>query len=161
MTIPSRLQTYLEQRDARYEVCTHPHSRTSAQTARTAHVPPHQLAKTVVVEDDAGCLTMAVLPSDRRVKLADLSRLLGAKDLHLADRSRVDAMFGDCDPGAVPTFGMAWGVDTVVDDELEAGPSVYIECGEHERLLQMSHEQFHALMQDARHGQFGAAEPLH
>ena len=160
MTIPSRLQSYLDERDARYEICTHPINRTSAQTARTAHVPPHQLAKAVVCEDDAGCV-MAVLPADRRVKLHDLALLLGRKDLRLADKSRIDELFTDCDRGTVPTLGMLWGLETVVDDELESNPAVYIECGDHERLLQLSHEQFHALMQDARHGQFGATESVH
>lgn len=160
MTIPARLRSYLDERGARYEVCLHPHSRTSAQTARTAHVPPHQLAKAVVVEDDDGCL-MAVLPADRMVQLGELSRLLGRERLRLADRRRVDELFDDCDPGTVPTLGMVWGLETVVDDELEANPAVYIECGDHERLLQLSHEQFHALMSQARHAQFAVAAPLH
>lgn len=159
MTIPSRLQTYLEQHGTRYEVCTHQHSRTSVQTARTAHVPAHQLAKAVVVEDDDGCV-MAVLPADRMVQLGDLARMLGRRRLRLAEKRRVVEMFGDCQPGAVPTLGMAWGLETVVDDELEASPSVYIECGDHECLLHLTHDAFHALMRTARHGQF-CAESLH
>jgi len=159
MTIPSRLSSYLEQRGVRYEVCAHQHSRTSAQSARTANVPPHELAKSVIVEDDDGCV-MAVLPADRKVRLGELSRLLGRKNLRLADEDRVSELFTDCDRGAVPALGMAWGVETVVDDELESSPIVYVEAGDHERLLRMSHEQFHALMLAARHGQF-CAEPMH
>jgi Ala-tRNA(Pro) deacylase len=155
MTISSRLSSYLEQRGALYEVCAHQHSRTSAQSARTANVPPHELAKSVIVEDDAGCV-MAVLPADRHIKLAELSRLLGRKDLRLADESRVAELFADCDRGAVPALGMAWGIETVVDDELDSSPMVYIEAGDHERLLRMSHDQFQALMRSARHGQFSA-----
>jgi hypothetical protein len=44
MSIPERLSNYLDQHGVRYEVCTHEHSRSSAETARAAHVPPHQLA---------------------------------------------------------------------------------------------------------------------
>jgi len=155
MSIPSRLSSYLEQRGVRYEVCAHLHSRTSAQTARTANVPPHELAKSVLVEDDAGCV-MAIVPADRKVKLGELSRLLGRKHLRLADENRIAEVFTDCDRGAMPAPGMAWGVETVVDDELESSAMVYIEGGDHECLLRLSHDQFHALMLGVRHGQFCA-----
>jgi Ala-tRNA(Pro) deacylase len=153
MSIPSRLSSYLEQRGALYEVCAHEHSRSSAETARTAHVPPHQLAKSVIVEDDVG-FVMAVLPADRSVKLGPLSRILDRKQLRLAEETRITTLFADCDRGAVPAVGMAWGIETIVDDELEASEVVYIEAGDHERLLRMSHEQFHELMRTARHGHF-------
>ena len=122
MSIPSRLSGYLDQRGARYEICAREPGRSSVQTARCAHVPPHQLAKPVFVEDDAGCV-MVALPADRNVKLALLSRLLGREHLRLADKSRVEALFADCEHGAVPALGMAWGIETVVDDELEANGS--------------------------------------
>ena len=159
MSIPSRLCSYLDERRARYEICAHQHSRSSAETARTALVPPHQLAKSVIVEDQAGCL-VAVVPGDRNVMLGRLSRLLERKHLRLADENRIAALFADCDRGAVPAFGMAWGIATVVDDELEANEVVYIEGGDHECLLRMSHDQFRELMRVARHGHF-CGEPIH
>jgi Ala-tRNA(Pro) deacylase len=131
----------------------HAYSRCSAATARTAHVPPHQLAKSVIVEDDIGCV-MAVVPADRNVLLGKLSRLLDRKYLRLADEARIASMFADCDRGAVPALGMAWGVETVVDDELEAGEVVYVESGDHECLLRLSSNQFRELMRAARHGHF-------
>jgi Ala-tRNA(Pro) deacylase len=153
MPIPSRLTQYLDQRGARYEVFEHEHSRSSAQTARSAHVPPHQLAKSVILEDDAGCV-MAVLPADRNVRLGLVSRLLDRQSLRLADEARIVSLFADCDRGAVPALGMAWGVETVVDDEIEASEVIYIEGGDHEQLLRMSRAQFRELMQEARHGHF-------
>lgn len=159
MSIPSRLSSYLDQCGARYEICAHDPSRSSVQTARSAHVPPHQLAKPVIVEDDAG-FVMVVLPADRNVRLGPLSRLLDRKHLRLADKSRVEALFADCEHGAVPALGMAWGIETVVDDELEANEVVYMEGGDRECLLRMSHDQFHALMVAERHGQFGG-KPIH
>jgi Ala-tRNA(Pro) deacylase len=159
MSIPARLSSYLDQRGARYDVCPHELSRSSVQTARCAHVPPRQLAKPVIVEDDAGCV-MVVLPADRNVKLAPLSRLLGREHLRLADKRRVEALFADCEHGAVPALGMAWGLEMVVDDELEANAVVYMEGGDRERLLRMSHDQFHTLMLAARHGHF-CGDPIH
>jgi Ala-tRNA(Pro) deacylase len=159
MSIPSRLSSYLDQRGTQYEVCAHSRSRSSAETARTAHVLPHQLAKSVILEDDAGCV-MAVVPSDKNVLLREVGDLLGRKDLRLSDENRLAALFEDCDRGAVPPVGMAWGIETVVDDELEANDTVYMEVGDHERLLRLSRDQFHALMSGARHGHFCRA-PVH
>ena len=159
MTISSLLASYLDQQGARFDVCAHPHSRTSVQTARVAHVPLHQIAKPVIVEDDAGCV-MAIVPADRMVKLGQLARLLERKHLHLADEDRIAELFTDCDRGAVPGLGMAWGIETVVDNELEASEVVYIEGGDHECLLRLSHDQFHALVRSARHGRFSVV-PVH
>lgn len=160
MSIPTRLSSYLEQRQVHYEVCTHPQSHSSAQTARTAKVPPHELAKSVIVQDDSGCV-MAVVPADRMVRLGELSRMLGRKHLRLADENGIAALFSDCDRGAVPALGMAWGVETVVDDELESSPQVYIEAGDHRCLLRLSHDEFHGLMATVRHGQFCAEPTTH
>ena len=157
MSIPSRLSTYLDRCGTRYEICTHQLSRGSVQTARSAHVPPHQLAKPVIVEDDDGCV-MVVLPADRKVQLAPLSRLLGRSHLRLAEKSRVEALFADCEHGAVSALGMAWDIETVIDDELEANEVVFMEGGDRERLLRMSHDQLHALMRAERHGQFGGKQ---
>ena len=159
MSIPTRLSSYLDQRGARYEVCMHEHSRSSAETARTAHVLPHRLAKSVIVEDDTGCV-MAVVPANRNVLLGQLSRLLDRKHLRLSDEARIAPMFADCDRGAVPALGMAWGVETVVNDELEASEVVYVEAGDHEHLLRLSNDQFHELMLAARHGHF-CGERIH
>jgi Ala-tRNA(Pro) deacylase len=156
MTIPSRLSSYLDQQGARYEVCVHAHSRSSPETARTAHIPPNQLAKSVVLEDDNGDRVLAIVPGDKRVMLGALSRLLDRHDLRLADERSIAELFTDCEAGAVPALGMAWGVETVVDDAFESSEVVYIEAGDHERLLKLSQEQFRALMRDARHGHFCA-----
>jgi Ala-tRNA(Pro) deacylase len=156
MTIPSRLSSYLDQQGARYKVCVHAHSRSSPETARTAHIPPAQLAKSVVLEDDNGDRVVAIVPGDKRVMLGALSRLLDRHDLRLADERSIAELFTDCEAGAVPALGMAWGVETVVDDALESSEVVYIEAGDHERLLKLSQEQFRALMRNARHGHFCA-----
>lgn len=159
MSIPSRLSSYLDERGARYEIHTHQPSHSSAETARTAQVLPHQLAKSVILEDDTGYV-MAVIPADKTVMVGHLSQLLGRKELRLSDENRIASMFLDCDLGAVPPVGMAWGMETIVDDELEASDVVYMEGGDHERLLRMSHDQFHDLMSVAQHGHF-CKTPLH
>jgi len=157
--ISSRLSQYFDQRGLRYEVSEHRLSRSSAQTARVAHVPPRLVAKSVILEDDAG-FVMAVIPADRCVRVGRLASLLGRHELHLSDESRIAAVFGDCDRGAVPPVGMAWGIETVVDEALEGHEVVYLEGGDHRRLLRMPGEQFAELMRAAQHGRFSKS-PLH
>ena len=156
MSIPERLSNFLAESAAEYEVVEHRHSACSAGSARTAGVPQHRLAKAVVVEDDDGCL-VALVPADRSVQLGRLAQLLGRSHLHLADEAQLATLFAGCEAGAVPGLGMAWGVPTVVDDELQACDPVYLECGDHERLLRLSHEQFNALLGSAPHGTIGGA----
>ena len=161
MSISSNLANYLDQRGARYEVVPHAHSRTSAETARSANLMACHLAKSVILEDELGSVMMAVIPADKAVMVGELGRILGRKDLRLADEERIAMLFKDCEPGVVPSIGMPWGIETVVDDELEESEVVYMEGGDHERLLRMSHDQFHALMSSQRHGQFCKAPTTH
>ena len=153
MSIPSHLSSYLDQRGIRYEVCLHDHTRTSAETARSAHIPPGQLAKSVILEDDAGCV-MAVSPADKTVVVDDFARMLGRHQLRLANEARITMLFDDCDRGAIPPVGMAWGIPTIIEDELDAADIVFMEGGDHERLLRMSHDQFDELMWAQPHGHF-------
>jgi Ala-tRNA(Pro) deacylase len=157
MSISPTLSNYLQQSGAQFQLCPHLHSRTSAETARLAHVPERLLAKSVVLEDEQGCV-LAVVPGDSRVRVSALARMLGRSRLRLSDESTVRSLFGDCDPGAVPAFGMAWGIETAVDEELEHNSEVYVEGGDHEQLLRMSRGQFSELMTKARHGHFSRME---
>jgi Ala-tRNA(Pro) deacylase len=156
MTMPTRLSSYIDQCGARYELCAHEPSRTSAETARSAHVLPHQLAKPVILEDDLG-FVMAVVPADKNVAVEEVAYMLGRKGLRLSHEDRIARVFQDCERGAVPPVGMAWGLETVVDEELEANDVVYLEGGDHELLLRMPHEEFHRLMYDAHHGHICSA----
>ena len=159
MSIPSHLTSYLDQRGARYEVSMHGHSHSSLETARCANVSPGQLAKSVILEDETGCV-MAVIPADKIIMLGEFSRFVGRHRLKRAGEARIAALFDDCDPGAIPPVGMAWGLPTIVDDELETNDVVFMEGGDHERLLRMSHEQFHALMRAQPHGSFSKTPEL-
>ena len=153
MAIPQRLSDYLSAVAAGFAVVEHRHSGCSAASARAANVPAHQLAKAVLLEDDAGCV-IALVPADRSVQVGRLGQMLQRGQLHLADEAGLATVFDGCDAGAVPSLGMPWGIATVVDDELEGCDPVYLECGDHERLLLLTHQQFHALVRAVPHGAF-------
>jgi Ala-tRNA(Pro) deacylase len=152
MTIATRLVNYLVEQDADYDVLAHPHSSSSLETAQSAHVPGDMVAKCVVLEDDGGYL-LAVLPASCRVDLAQLHRQTRRR-LGLATEQEIEALFRDCEPGAVPPFGNIYQMETIVDEALAEQSDIYFEAGDHEQLVHVSAETFEALMGDAQHTEF-------
>lgn len=156
MTMAHTVQRYLEDHELPYELMIHPRTGCSLRTATVARVSPHRLAKAVMLEDEQGPL-MAVLPADRHVRLGVLRRRLG-RDVGLATERNLSRWFGDCEPGAVPPLGEAYGMRTILDDELEAEPEVFLEAGDHQGLVRLSHDDFMRAMSHAERGHF--AKPI-
>lgn len=152
MTLAPRLQNYLDTLDADYELIEHSPTTSAIQNAALCHVPPDRIAKAVLL-DTLDDYLLAVLPSDRRVDLADLRSQLGAKP-RLADESEVAIIFEDCALGAVPPLGFGYGVTTIVDDALDGAPDIYFEGGDHVSLVHMDQAEFARLTRPARHGRF-------
>ncbi len=152
MTMAATLRRVLERAGVPYEVLPHPRTATSLETAEAAHIPGDRLAKSVVLEDEEGRYVLAVIPATHRLRLGRVSRALQRR-LGLATEPELAGLFRDCEPGAVPPVGEAYGLPTVVDDSLLEQPEVYIEAGDHEDVVHLSREAFQALMQHARHGE--------
>lgn len=152
MTIAHTLHDFMRSEGIRYDILTHPRTYSSSRTAEAAHVPGDRLAKAVLLEDENGYL-LAVLPASHRIALGELHRLL-QRQLGLATEEEIAAVFPDCEPGAIPPFGTAYGIETILDDTLLEQPEVYFEAGDHEELIHVSGEQFRALVAGARHARF-------
>jgi Ala-tRNA(Pro) deacylase len=153
MAIASTVSDYLAEHDVTYDILTHPHTATSGETAEASHVPGARLAKSVILEDELGYL-MVVVPSNRQVDLGELHRQL-KRNLGLVTESALGGLFTDCEIGALPAMGPAYGLETVVDDELAEQPDIYFEAGDHEQLIHVSAEVFQALMGERiQHGHF-------
>ena len=153
MAIASTVSNYLAEHDVAYDVLAHPHTATSGESAQAAHVPGTRLAKSVVLEDEQGYL-MVVLPSNRQIDLGELHRQLN-RNLGLATEGELGSLFIDCEIGALPAMGPAYGMETVVDDALAEQSDIYFEAGDHEQLIHVSGETFQALLgESARHGHF-------
>lgn len=156
MTMAQTLRTYLDRHQVPYELVSHRHTATSLRSAGTAHVDPARLAKAVLLEEDreGGRFAIAVLPATHRLQLAEAARQLGRK-VHLATESDAARLFKDCEAGAIPAFGPAYGLDTIVDDALLGQPQVHFEAGDHEHLVRMTTQDFLRGMGDCPHGLIG------
>jgi Ala-tRNA(Pro) deacylase len=74
--------------------------------------------------------------------------------LSLAPETSLAPVFRDCESGAIPPLGPAYGMKTIVDDSLFGQPEVYFESGDHRGLIRVGGEEFLALLREAMHGQF-------
>jgi len=150
MTIAPKLQQYLDEVQADYDLVEHQPTKSSMETARASSIPAEKVAKAVLLDTDEDYL-LAVLPSDRRVELSELRSELGHKP-RLASEDEIKSLFSDCDVGAIPPAG--YGIQVIVDDAIDQQPDVYFEAGDHASLVHMKHDEFSRVMQGARHGQF-------
>lgn len=147
MGIAITLQDYLSEKGTEYDVVDHPHALSSLKIAAAAHVPGDRLAKTVMLEDDDGYL-MAVVPSTHRVMLSALRKQLN-RNLRLANEFDLAQLFKDCEFGAIPPVGQAYGIETVVAEDLAQQDDIYFEAGDHRELIHLSRTQFLELMSGA------------
>jgi Ala-tRNA(Pro) deacylase len=149
MPIATTLKSYLDDKHVQYASVEHPHTESAVDSARSAHIPPHQMAKAVVLEDEAGFI-VAVLPSNNRLNLGWVNEEL-ERNLKLATEDELKALFKDCETGAIPALSNAYGLKVIWDDQLRHAADIYIEAGDHEHLIWLERRDFKALMSALPH----------
>ncbi|AKJ95436.1 YbaK/prolyl-tRNA synthetase associated protein [Thioalkalivibrio versutus] len=155
MSIPGTLNNFLAEHAVAYQLVPHPHSNSASRTAEAAHVPGDAVAKAVLLVEEDGQYRLAVVPATRRVKLGQLHRLLG-EHVGLATEDEVARVFADCERGAIPALGAAYGLETLLDDSVLEQRNVYFEAGDHESLVRLRETDFLHLLGLPRRGQFSA-----
>ena len=154
MSMAPTVQRYLANQRAVFDVVHHPLTQTSSETAHASHVSGDRIAKAVVLRDGPGYL-LAVVAASHHIKLTWLARWLG-RPIALASEQEVGRLFPDCDLGAIPPIGQAYGLDVVLNESLAAQDEIYFEGGDHQSLIKMSREEFVRMMAPARGGAFSA-----
>jgi len=150
MTMASTLRRHLE--GLEYQVVNHPMTASSSETAQSAHVSGNRIANSVVLRDGEGYL-LAVLPAAHHLSLKMLQDWLG-RSFALASEQEIGRLFPDCELGAVPPLGGAYGLDAVLDERLAGLDEVCFEGGDHQTLVRIGGEQFRNLMSGAKFGRF-------
>lgn len=145
MTCRERLERYLRAEGAPFGVHAHPPAFTAQAVVEHEHIPAQLMAKVVVVVAD-GELVMLVLPASRRVDLALVSALLGAREVRLATEAELAAAFPDCEPGAMPPFGTLYGVPVYVDRTLTTDRTIFFQVGTHTLAFSVAYADFARLV---------------
>ncbi len=147
-----KIERYLDEHLIPFDIVAHPHTQTSAETARAAGIDASRLAKGVLLEGH-DCQMVAMIPADQEIHLGKLGLDHGV-EFSLADEKSVGALFSDCEPGVIPGLPNAWGVEIVWDDALMAKPDIYLEAGDHERLVHVETRYLREMFDDAPHCHF-------
>ena len=156
MAIARTLKNFLDENDIEYEMVEHQHTESAVDSAKSSHVPPHQMAKAVVLEDDNGFI-VSVLPSNNRLNLGWVNEEL-ERNLRLATEPELKALFDDCETGAIPALSAAYGLKVIWDDQLKHASDIYIEAGDHEHLIHLKGDDFRRLMERLPHSVISAGK---
>ena len=154
MGIALTLQSYLGDHRVAYDVKRHERTSNSQHTAEICHVPGDRLAKGVVVKSGTGYL-LAVLPASMRLAMAAVENITGSPAA-LATEAEASMLFPDCETGAVPVFGEAYGIPALIEDSFDASRDIYCEGGDHRCLLHMDGRDFRSLMAGAERAHIAA-----
>lgn len=157
MAIAHSIETFLNNKGIGFESVLHRHSDSSYNSATAAHIASEQLAKAVVLVDSNHRCVMAVLPANRKLVVSAINDMTYG-DFELLDESELSSKFTDCEAGVAPSIGNVYGMEMIVDEELLAENTVYIEAGDHRTLLRLQGQDFLNLVMSSRHASIAGAE---
>jgi Ala-tRNA(Pro) deacylase len=144
------IQKFLEEHHVQCDMMAHPYTATAMEAALAANVDVDCMAKAVLVGDERG-LMMAVVPASHQLRLRQLRKETG-RNLHMVAEPEFAARFPDCEVGAIPPLGPAYGMDMVWDDCLAEQSDIYFEAGDHESVMHVTARDFVDMMRDCQHG---------
>lgn len=154
MAISPKLRTYMDRCGVRFDEIAHEPTLQAARTAEAAHVSGRRVAKGVLVRAGDEYM-MAVAPSSRRIDFDRLQSWLG-RDVQLAAEADSVSLFPDCELGAMPPIGAAFGLETILDDDMLKSEDIYFEGGDHRTLVHVDAVNWRRLVRDASHCAFSA-----
>ena len=155
MGIAISLKDYLEATDVAFDCVTHKRTTRAMESAVVSRIAAERLAKAVVLRHRDGYV-MTVLPASRTVNIDDVGGWL-KQPVALATEEEIAPLFPDCELGAIPPLGAAYGMHTLVDQELDEQDEIYFEAGDHKTLVHLTGRQFRKLTSSETHGRFCAS----
>jgi Ala-tRNA(Pro) deacylase len=154
MAISQKLRNYMHRCGVDFEEVPHARTAEASKSAQATHVSGKRLAKGVLVRAGDEYL-LAVVPASRRVQFDHLGRWLG-RNVTLAGEEDSASLFADCELGAIPPVGAAYGLETVLDDDLLSAEHIYFEGGDHQTLVHVRGGDWRRLVREAGHCAFSA-----
>lgn len=146
MNCQQRLEQYLRENGASFEVMTHAQVYTMQEVAAALHVSGKQVAKVVMVKA-GGKMVMLVVPAPSRLNFAQLRTVLGVKKVGLAKEEEFGPLFADCVTGAMPPFGNLYDLPVYVDQALTEEADIVFRIGTHRHTMKVAYADFSRLAQ--------------
>jgi len=152
MAIAITLKQYLSDHYIAYDTLAHPYTYSSTKTAQASHIPGSNIAKAVLLKKQDDYI-LVVLPASRHIRFDQVEAILN-RSVRLASEEEIETTFADCELGAIPPVGNAYGLDVLMDDSLTGKDDIYFEGGDHATLVHVASDQFGRMMESVRHGHF-------
>lgn len=157
MAIADTVKSHLAAHPARYRVRVAQGGETPAGMARTAGVPEGSLARAVLLKTGELRL-LAVFPANHELDLDALEQIFRRRFTPCTEQE-IRSCFPDCEPGALPPFGLAYGVKTLVDLNLDRLDEVFFGTGVPGRFVRADIQDFRRLLGEAWRGAQVARPP--
>jgi Ala-tRNA(Pro) deacylase len=145
MPLPERLRSFLDSHQAVYALTKHPKAYTAREVAAAEHLPPREVAKTVVILGD-GVYSMVVVPASRLVDLLEVRTALGLSQVRLATESELSKLFPDCELGAMPPLGPVYNMPVYLDGTLAGQDTLTFNAGTHDDVIHVKTAEFRRLV---------------
>jgi Ala-tRNA(Pro) deacylase len=135
------VQQFLEQRHVPFRLLNHRPTYAAQRLAQVVQVPGDEVAKVVLLRADDG-FVLAVLPATRSVNLSRVQEIVGATNVELASEPACGDCFPDCELGALPPFGSAYGLRTLVDRSLSQDEEIVFEGNTHHEAIRIKFRDY-------------------
>ena len=135
------IHSFLADAHVPYTVLPHRPAFTADAEAAATHVPAEDWAKVVICVVDGEPLQAVVRASDV-VDLDALLDLTGGLEIRLAEEDELRRLYYDCEPGAMPPFGPAYGQSVFVDAAVASLPRLTFNAGTHTDAISMRWSDF-------------------
>ena len=136
--------TYLKRANVPFSRQRHARAETAQELAQVLGLSGYQVAKTVVIEADAG-VWMAVVPAPEIVDLQRLAAVIGSRTIRVLSEPEFAPLFPGCEVGTEPPLGKLYRVPVVVDGDLAEEPEIVFRAGSHQETIRMRFRDYSQL----------------
>jgi Ala-tRNA(Pro) deacylase len=144
MPLSDRLRSFLDSHQAEFTLTTHPKAFTAREVAAAEHLPPREVAKTVVVFGDGAYRTI-VIAASKLVDFQEVRIAMGLRQARMATETELKELFPDCELGAMPPFGPLYGLPVYLDNNLASQDTIAFNAGTHREVIHMKMAEFRRL----------------
>ena len=132
----------LADNNARYTLTTHSPAHTASEVAQRTHTPGKNMAKVVALKVDSE-FAILMLPSHYHVLCDALRDEIGAQKVTIANEAEFESIFGGCEVGAIPPFGVLWKMQLYMSSSFNPDEDITFNAGSWSEVITMScHRQF-------------------
>ncbi len=147
MSVPTSVQSLLNQQNAHYQVAEVPLTENDRALWHDQHLRNLGAAKSVILQDDKGRVQV-IHGADRLLDLKAVNRQLG-RELQAASPADIQKFCTSHNLQSIPALPKLAGLLTLIDRNLAERSELLVDSGDEKQLLKFSREEFRQIMDDA------------